>query len=171
MTRDETFAVIFRDCYGVIWRYFKSKGLSDIDARDLTEDTFQLFYERMDRQRGRHPLPYIRSIARSVVVNWARRARAIKRSALETSVEDPELFFDPAAPEDREDEAAAEQRRALLRQRMNALPKDLQECVRLRVMGLKYKEIAKVLRVSVDVVESRLRDAKKLLGLSIGDES
>jgi DNA-directed RNA polymerase specialized sigma24 family protein len=50
------------------------------------------------------------------------------------------------------------------------LPPGQRECTLLWLEDFQYDEIARALRITVDAVKSRLRDARKLLRARLGDE-
>ena len=87
-------------------------------------------------------------------------------------IDDPELVCDPPAPEepDYADRQEADLRRARLGRAVAELPQGQRECLRLRIQGLTYDQIAAALRISVDAVKSRLRDAKRHLRERLGGD-
>lgn len=171
-TRNGRFEAIYRKYYARIWRFHRSFGVADDESHDLAQETFKRFYEALERYRGEAEWAYLATIARNVLYNWARAAKTAKRSAEMVQLDDPELAFDVAAPEepdyaDREHERARRQR---LQEAIGELPDGERECLRLWVLGFKYDEIAATLRVTMDSVKSRLRDAKKHLRERLGGE-
>lgn len=175
MTKDERFESIYRKHYARVYRYYRACRVSDDEAHDLAQDVFKRLYERLDQFRGEDEAvwPFLETIALNVLRNWIRAAKTAKRSATMVDIDDPDFVYEPAAPEE-PDYAAREQtelRRARLRQAIAELPEGQRECFRLWIQGFKYDEIANVLRVSMDAVKSRLRDAKKYLRGRLGDQS
>jgi DNA-directed RNA polymerase specialized sigma24 family protein len=56
-----------------------------------------------------------------------------------------------------------------LRDAITGLPTGSRECIQLWLNEFTYDEIAKFLKITVDAVKSRLRDAKKILRARLGD--
>ena len=77
------------------------------------------------------------------------------------------------APE--EPDYAERQHAALLRRNLHdavaALPDGQRQCLSLWLAGFKYDQIGKTLRITVDAVKSRLRDAKKQLRARLGADT
>jgi len=173
MTRDELFDTLYRKTFGRVYRFFRGFGIADDEAQDLAQDTFTRIYESFDRYRGEAIWGYVETTARNVLSNWVRARKTAKRSAPTVEIDDPEISIDPPAPPepdyaDREEQAL---RRKRLRQAIARLSEGQQQCLALRVRGYKYNEIATILRISIDAVKSRLRDAKKELRARLGEES
>ncbi|HKO56963.1 MAG TPA: RNA polymerase sigma factor [Thermoanaerobaculia bacterium] len=165
---------MYRKYYARIWRYFRSCNVADDEAHDLAQDTFQRLYEHMHQFRGEQEAvwAFLQQIARRILLNRIRARLATKRNGLTVDIDDPELALDIAAPEE-PDYAEREQqalRRNRVRQAIAELSEGQQQVLRLWVQGLKYTQIAQALRVSVDAVKSRLRDARKHLRARLGDD-
>jgi len=172
MSDDQRFEAIYRKRYARIWRYFRSRRVSDDESHDLTQDTFKRFFEHMKMLRGEDELPYLLAIAKSVLLNWLRKAKAGKRFGEMVEIDDPEEMLTlPAPPEvdyaDRDEET---RRRTRLLQAINELSEGERQCLRLWLQGLKYTEIAKLLDTTVDAVKSRIRDAKSHLRTRFGEK-
>lgn len=171
---DDWFESIYRTYYGRVWRYFRSCNVADDEAHDLSQDTFQRFFQHMAQFRGEPEAvwSYLKKTAHSIVLNRIRGRLTQKRNGLTVDIDDPELGFDVAAQEET-DYAEREQqelRRDRVRHAVAELTEGQQQVLRLWVQGLKYTQIAETLRVSVDAVKSRLRDAKKHLRAQLGDD-
>lgn len=136
--------------------------LRDSDlAMDASQETFIRLHAHLKSFRGEAPLrTWLSRIALHVAVDQRRRT---KRRG-EQSVDDAALasFEDPGAlPDDRL--ARAELRQGLLRS-FEALSEAQRTVLALRdVEGLSYGEIAKVLRIPVGTVMSRLFYARRAL--------
>lgn len=170
--RDARFEAIYRRSYGRVYRFYRACGISDVEAHDLSQDAFKRLYENFEQYRGEAEWSYLETIARHVLYNQVRSRKTVKRSAELVEIDDPELVFDPPAPEqpDYADRQEAERRRKLLRRAVAELPPGQRDCLRLRIQGLAYEEIATALRMSADAVKSRLRDAKKHLRERLGGD-
>lgn len=62
-----------------------------------------------------------------------------------------------------------EERSRLLRNALEELPPQMRRCVQLRVQDLRYREIAEILKVSIDTVKAHLYQARQLLKAKLGD--
>ena len=170
--RDERFEAIYRKYYARVWRFYRGFGVTEDEAHDLAQDAFKRLYENFAQYRGEAEWSYLETLARNVLYNWVRSRKTSKRHAAMVEIDDPELVFDVPAPEepDYADRQEEELRRARLRKAVAELPQGQRECLRLRIQGFTYEQIAAVLRISLDAVKSRLRDAKKHLRERLGGE-
>jgi len=175
MTRSERFDAIYRRHYARVWRYYRANRVSDDEAHDLAQDTFKRLWERLDLFRGEDAAiwPFLETIALNVFRNWLRAGRTAKRGAPVVDIDDPQLTDQLPAPEepDYADREQAARRSEELHREMAALPAGQKQVLRLWMEGYTLKEIADALRISIDAVKSRLRDARKMLRKRLGDES
>jgi RNA polymerase sigma factor (sigma-70 family) len=175
MNKEERFEAIYRKHYARVWRYYRACRVSDDEAHDLAQDTFKRFYERIELFRGQDEAvwPFLETIALNVLRNWLRAGRTAKRSANIVPLDDPEFSYELPAPEgpDYADREQTALRIARLRQAIAELPKGQKECLRLWMEGFTFEETAQSLRVTLDAVKSRLRDARRALRERLGDES
>jgi RNA polymerase sigma-70 factor, ECF subfamily len=171
--RDERFKSLYQKYYRRMVRYYVSAfRLTEEDGEELAQDAFLRFYKAMDEYRGEAEWAFFETIALNVARNRIRSQKTAKRGAKTVDLDDPGVKLEPAAPEgpDYAERHEATRRKASLRDAIALLPEGQRHCVRLWLQDLKYEEIAEVLRISVDAVKSRLRDAKKLLQLRLGGE-
>ncbi len=171
---DELFGAIYKRHYARMLRYFRRVfRVSEADAQELTQESFMRFYRTIREYRGEAEWALLETIARNVGYNRVRSLATIKRGAVKT-----ESLNDPASP--RSDPAAAQtdpvdrmiesERRTRLKAAIAELPKGERQCLQLWLDDWKYHEIAKMLRISLDAVRSRIRDAKRRLRGRLGDE-
>jgi len=174
MTRDERFEAIYRRHYARVWRYYRACRVSDDEAHDLAQEAFKRFYQRIDLFRGQDESvwPFLETIALNVFRNWLRAGKTAKRSANIVELDDPEFTYEPPAPEgpDYADREQAALRHERLHQAVAELPKGQKDCLRLWMEGFTFEEIARSLRVTLDAVKSRLRDARKALRERLGEQ-
>lgn len=173
---DELFRSLYERYYGRMLRYFRQVfRVSDADAQELTQDSFLRFYRAMQEYRGEAEWALLETIARNVGFNRVRSLTTIKRGAVR-----PESLDDAASP--RREAVNAEQRHPVdalidaervsrLRQAITELPKGQRQCLQLWLDDFSYDEISRALRISLDAVRSRIRDAKRLLRERLGDEA
>lgn len=171
---DELFRSLWDRHYARMLRYFQRVfRVSADEARDLTQEAFLRFYRTLDEYRGEAEWALLETIARNLGYNRVRSLTTIKRGAVRPeSLDDAQAARrDPVAagahPLDRMIDA---ERKTRLRQAIAGLPKGQRQCVQLRLADHSYEEIARMLRLSLDAVRSRLRDAKRQLRERLGDE-
>ncbi len=167
---------LFERYYPRVLRFVRRRGLSG-PAEDLTQDTFIRVFREIRSFRGQSSFEsWLFAIAANICRNERRRLGREKRAAPEVSLDagdDPdaprlEIAAEQAAP----DQAAFEQeRRAALNRAVLKLPPQMRQCLALRLdRGLKYREIAVLLKISIDTVKAHLFQARKRLKDELGDE-
>jgi len=175
MTKDERFDAIYRRHYARVWRYFRAQRVADDEAHDLAQEVFKRFLERIDQFRGADEAvwPFLEKIALNIFRNWLRAGKTAKRSATLVDIDDPEFIYEPPAPEepDYAEREQAAHRKALLKEAIDELTPAQRLCFDLWREGFQYDEIAASLRITMDAVKSRLREAKKHLRERLGERS
>jgi RNA polymerase sigma-70 factor (ECF subfamily) len=154
-----------------IQRFFAKKGISEEEARDLTQETFLRVYRTGAQLDNRQQLEaWLLEVADNVRSNALRARTALKRTAVVVSLDEPDENGAPRREVASENEqgpeadAIAKEKIALLRQALGELPDQMRRCVLLRVhQDLKYKEIATTMNVSIDTVKTHLHNAKARL--------
>lgn len=168
-SRDVLFAAMYDRHYARLVRYLRSYRVPDADARDLAQETFLRFYQRLEQYRGEAEWAFLERIARNLLSNWWRGRSALKRNAPTVDLDDPGVHA--SVTPDYADRLHEARNRKLLYDTIAGLPPGQQQCLHLWLDGFRYEEIARVLRVTVDAVKSRLRDAKKALHAQLGDQA
>ena len=172
MNNDDRFQSLYRKYYKRMVRFYVlSFRVTEEDAEELTQDAFLRFLDAMDEYRGDAEWAYLEKVARNVAYNRIRSQHTAKRGAETVDIHDRNAIAEPAAPAEpdyvqREQEAI---RRKRLRDAIAELPTGSRECIQLWLNEFTYDEIAKFLRITVDAVKSRLRDARKMLRAKLGD--
>jgi len=157
-----------------VQRFFESKGILPEEARDLTQDTFLRVFRGEAKLDNRVQLEaWLFEIAKNVRANALRAKAATKRLAIVSSLDEPRPegnsreVADPALLDGEKDaltRAIDREHIEILQHALAELPEQMRQCVRLRLQGdLKYKEIAQIMRISIDTVKSHLHLAKKRL--------
>lgn len=171
---DDLFRSLYQRYYARMLRFFRVVfRVSDEDAEELTQDSFLRFYRALDEYRGEAEWALLETIARNVGYNRVRSLATIKRGSVRpASLDDPEVFRnDPGvSPEHPVDRMIDAERKTRLRLEIAVLPKGQRQCLQLWLDGFMYEEIARALRISLDAVRSRIRDARRLLRARLGDE-
>jgi RNA polymerase sigma-70 factor (ECF subfamily) len=128
-------------------RYLLSLGLTAHDGEEVVQEVFLALFQHLQQGKGRENL---RGWVFRVAHNLALKQRTLKRR------ESPEIAetADPAL--NPEEQVASNQRQARLWKVLRALPEQDQYCLHLRAEGLRYREIAEVLGISLGAVSNSL---------------
>ena len=169
---DDWFESIYRQYYARVWRNYRRNGVADDEAHDLAQDSFQRLYERMGDIRNAEPWPFLKKIAHSVLLNRVRSRKTLKRNAKMVEIDDPDVHDElPRTPEpDHAEQEQTARRRASLHREIDALSEGQKQVLLLQLEGKSYEEIAAELRISMDAVKSRRRDALRQLKARMTDE-
>lgn len=171
---DELFRALYQRYYSRMRRFFRQVfRVPEADAQELTNDSFLRFYRAMGEYRGEAEWALLETIARNVGYNRVRSLTTVKRSAVQPeSLDDLEATHnDPAAVQaDPVERLIDAERTARLREAIAGLPPGQRQCLQLWLDDLSYEEISRALRISLDAVRSRIRDAKRLLRERLGAE-
>jgi RNA polymerase sigma-70 factor (ECF subfamily) len=174
-----SFHRIFNQFYGLVFSYFTRKGFSTEESQDLVQETFLRVHKSLGtfRRESRFET-WLFQITANVYRNTLRSQSTRKRDAPEVSLDDvfetgagggePAVAADlPTGPLD---DLLAGERAQMLHDALNELPSQMRRCVLLRVdQDLKYREIADLMRVSIDTVKAHLFQARQLLKVKLGD--
>lgn len=153
---------LFDEMRDRLLRYSLGFGLSISDAEEVVQDVFLALYRHLARGKSRTAL---RAWLFQVTHNLSLKRRiALTRQPADSAPEhgEPIQVADPYP--NPEDLLAFRQRRDRLRSVVDALPELDRQCLRLRAEGLRYREIAEVLGVSLGGVANSL--ARSLARLS-----
>jgi RNA polymerase sigma-70 factor (ECF subfamily) len=142
-------------------RYVCSFGLAGQDAEDVVQDTFVALFRHVRSGRDQRNLPgWLFRVAHNLALKQRRRQRTHWWPRPE--VQDVRLRMDPAPnPEERLAEAEEQSRWSRI---MEALPERDRQCVLLRAEGMKYREIASALGLSLGMVAKIMLRTMKRLG-------
>jgi RNA polymerase sigma-70 factor (ECF subfamily) len=158
---------LFDQMRGRILRYALSFGLPVSDAEEILQEAFLALYQHLLRGRSRDSLSawlfrvtHNLSLKRRFVIT--RAAGPLTEEAGSKSI----LIADPQPGP--EDQFAFRQRQDRLRSVVDALPEMDRKCLYLRAEGLRYREIAEVLGISVGSVANSL--VRSLARLSAANE-
>jgi RNA polymerase sigma factor (sigma-70 family) len=158
--------------------FFAVRGFSSDECGELTQETFVRVFGGIGRLQLADRFPrWLFEIAGNTYRNELRHRGAAKRDAFEESIESliesqadgrPDALSalsskapGPLAGALRREELAR------LRVELDRLPPQMRRCVYLRLyQELKYREIAGVLRISIETVKAHLHQAQKRLRLA-----
>jgi RNA polymerase sigma-70 factor, ECF subfamily len=171
---EDGYKLVFLKYRRRVERFFEKKGAPPEEARDLTQDSFLRVFRGEAKLDNRTQLEaWLFEIARNVWANALRDRTALKRTATLISLDEldsqgePREAVDPAYTTGGQDaltSAITREQLEILHHALAELPDQMRQCVRLRLKDdLKYREIAAVMRISIETVKSHLHQAKKRL--------
>lgn len=176
--RERNFRFLFEIYYDPT-RYFLARRVSSHeDCLDLTQETFLRVYKGLEGYRGEAQFgTWVFRIAFNTYLKWLRRARtddqgpeAVKGAEeLERAWEDDQMIA--VSSDDSPLEGVLQtERRMVLRRAIEELPEQMRRCTELRIYhDLSYREIAVVMRRSIETVKVHLFQARKKLKGSFGE--
>jgi RNA polymerase sigma factor (sigma-70 family) len=155
--------------------FLRRRGVPPISIDDLTQETFlRVFHgiEGLRMERSESVSAWILEIAANVFHNWLRAVKAKKREGTlipltaplrEEGVAVPELTLIDESP-DPFAVLAQKGEEAALRAAIAELSEQRRRCCELRYLhGLKYREIAVVMNISIETVKAHLHQARAIL--------
>lgn len=147
-------------------RYTLSLGLSVHDGEEVIQEVFLALFRHLDSEKSRQNL---RGWIFCVAHNLALKQRHSNQRSREDVTSDRTFAENEADPSPSpEDQALATQRQRRLLTVVRALPEQDQCCLRLRGEGLRYREIARALDISLGAVSLSL--TRSLARLMRADE-
>jgi RNA polymerase sigma-70 factor, ECF subfamily len=135
-------------------RYAVSLGVSASDGEDLIQEVFLSLFRHLQLGKSRANL---RGWVFRVAHNLALKHRNSCANRTHADVAENAITEEQIDPETNPEERMADvQRQKVLLSVMEALPELDQNCLRLRAEGLRYREIAEVLGISLGAVSNSL---------------
>jgi RNA polymerase sigma-70 factor (ECF subfamily) len=145
-------------------RYVRSLGVTDSDGDDIVQDVFLALFDHVDRGMDRSNLRgWIFRVAHNLALR--QRAREARRRRLWSLLAPRPVFDSTPTPEI---SYLNGRRQARLLAVVDALPARDRRCLQLRAEGLRYREISRVLGISLGSVANTL--ARALARLRRADE-
>ena len=136
---------LFAELRAPLLRYLHLLGLSVGDGEDVVQETFLALFRHLLASKPRDNLQgWVFTVARNVALKRIQQTRASANVPEFVATADPS-----ASPEDR---AVRIQQGRAVQAAIAALPDLDRQCLCLRAEGLRYREIAKVLDVSLGSV-------------------
>lgn len=139
---------LFERHRNALLRYLLTVGLTIQDSEEVVQEVFLALFEHLRRGKPRANLDgWVFRVAHNLALKKRMRTR---RETVEQVEERADLGLDPEA------QVAASQRQDRLLAVMKALPETDRLCLALRAEGLRYREIAEVLGISLGGVANSL---------------
>jgi RNA polymerase sigma-70 factor (ECF subfamily) len=160
-TAQDEVLFLFDACGPSLLRYVRSLGIEPATSQDVVQEVFlALFHHvRLDRPRD-NMKGWLFKVAHNLSLKHRQKLKR-RETDIVSDVELAELAIDPSL--DPEQRLAEEQRQVTLRSVMRALPERDRQCLYLRAEGLRYREIAEVLGISLgSVAKSVTRSLARL---------
>jgi RNA polymerase sigma factor (sigma-70 family) len=167
---------LFKRFYPRAYGNFRRRGFAPEDAEDLAQETLVQAFEKIaDLRQPEQFGNWLFSISVNIFRNELRRRSRHKADAPALSIDAaidqegaPAIALEDDAPRP-DDELLDKEQRQLLRRVIDQLPPQMRQCVKLRFeQGLKYRQIAAVLKISIDTVKAHLSQARKRLTDKMG---
>ena len=158
---EEEVVLLFDELRGRLLRYVMSLGICAQDGEDIIQEVFLSLFRHLCLGRSRENLRgWIFCVAHNLALKQRNRnKRQLQRSASEELALETQL--DPTA--NPEEQLATSERQKRLLQVVNALAAPDRWCLYLRAEGLRYREIAHTLGLSLGSVANSLgRSMQKL---------
>ncbi len=173
---EENFRKLFDRFYGPILRCLSRQGLGAETCEDCAQEVLARVFLEIREYRWEAPFEaWILQIARNRARKHFRHGQALKRRREEVALVADEV--EPRLPEaliggigsargsrPLEDFLGGERRR-LLRTAIEALPRQMRRCMKLRLyQDLDYRQISEILLISEQTVKVHMFQARKRLG-------
>jgi RNA polymerase sigma-70 factor (ECF subfamily) len=167
---EENFRVLFDNFFPQVQRFFAKRVFSSEDRLDLTQETFLRIYKGIGGYRGEAQVgTWVFRIAYNTWLQWLRKESGHETISVtevdsEAGVWDEEertvLSSHPSPLE----KTLNDERRKTLRTAIERLPEKMRQCTELRIyQDLSYREIATIMRLSIETVKVHLFQARKKL--------
>ncbi len=152
-------SALFLEFRNPLLRYLRSMGLSVDDGEEITQEVFIALFLHLKSGKPRDNLRgWIFRVGHNQALKLRTRSRCTGGEA--AAHRDPKM--------NPEEEASSNQRHRRVAAVMSALPQLDGECLALRAEGLRYREIAEVLTISLGAVSNAM--ARSLAKISRATE-
>jgi RNA polymerase sigma-70 factor (ECF subfamily) len=150
---EEDVIALFDEFRNPLLRYLSSLGIAFPDCEDVLQETFLALFQHLHRGKSRDNLRgWLFRVAHNLALKRCYRRRRNLEVPTEAMAETSAI--DPAP--NPEDQASNSQRQRQLLAVVQSLPEQDRQCLVLRAEGLRYREIAGVLDMSLGAVSLSL---------------
>jgi RNA polymerase sigma-70 factor (ECF subfamily) len=148
---EEEVVALFDEFREPLLRYLSSVGLALADGEEVVQEVFLSLFQHLDRGKPRDNL---RGWLFRVAHNLGLKRRYRTRRDFEARAGAEDLAVDPGpSPEDQMENSQTQERLLAV---VQALPLQDRKCLSLRAEGLRYREIAEILGLSLGTVSLSL---------------
>lgn len=153
---------LFEQFRNPLLRYVVSRGISFQDGEEIIQEVFLALFRHLQLGKSRRNL---RGWVFRVAHNLALKQHTANKRAQATFDSDEVLVQrQPAAMLNPEEQAASSQRHKRMQAVLRALPEQDRDCLCLRAEGLRYREIAAALGISLGAVSIALTRSLARMG-------
>jgi len=157
---------LFEELRERLLRYLLVLGLSTHDGEEIIQESFLLLFQHLQKGKSRENLRgWVFRVARNLALKQRYANQVRLRRMVEFDEASPELRVDRNA--NPEEELRSRQRQMRLLAVVRALPEQDRSCLSMRAEGLRYREIAAALGISLGSVAASL--ARTLARLARAD--
>jgi RNA polymerase sigma-70 factor (ECF subfamily) len=151
---EEEVMLLFDQMRNRLLRYVLSLGVCAHDGEDIIQEVFLSLFRHLQLGRSRANLRgWVFRVAHNLALKY-RNGKRRQQARLNTDSSLVEVHLDPAT--NPEEQLADIQRQNRLLAIVRALPEQDQWCLYLRAEGLRYREIASALEMSLGAVSNSL---------------
>jgi RNA polymerase sigma-70 factor, ECF subfamily len=158
---------LFEELRDRLLRYLLVLGLSVHDGEEIIQESFLLLFQHLQRGKPRHNLRgWVFRVARNLALKHRAADQLRLRRIIEFDETLPEQSVDPSP--NPEEQLRSRQRQQRLLAVLHALPEQDRSCLCMRAEGLRYREIATALGISLGSVATSLARSLARLGRADG---
>jgi RNA polymerase sigma-70 factor, ECF subfamily len=151
---EEEVMLLFDQLRNRLLRYVLSLGVHAHDGEDIIQEVFLSLFRHLQLGRSRSNLRgWVFRVAHNLALKY-RNGKRRQQARLDPDSSLVEIHLDPAT--NPEEQLVDIQRQKQLLSIVRALPEQDQWCLYLRAEGLRYREIAKALEMSLGAVSNSL---------------
>jgi RNA polymerase sigma-70 factor (ECF subfamily) len=159
--------VLFDEMRRPLLRYLASFTLPQADAEEIVQECFLALFQHLRRGKARHNLKgWLFRVAHNLALRRRRDDRRDRQSCSASSALTEDFVVDPDL--DPESQFAAKQTQKTLLAVVDALSDQDRRCLYLRAEGLRYREIAEILGLSISTVSVSLGRSLARIGRATG---
>ena len=149
---EEEVVALFDQMQDRLLRYLLSTGVPVHDGEEIVQEVFLALFQHLQRGKSRRNLrAWMFQVAHNLAVRRYLAKRRDRQNLVEPGDALAEESFIDRAPNP-EDQFVSSQSQARLQSVFRALPEQDRRCLSLRAEGLTYREIGKVLDMSLGAV-------------------
>ena len=149
---------LFEQFRNPLLRYLMTLGLNIQDGEEVIQEVFLALFQHLKKgKRGDNLRGWIFRVAHNLAMKQFRSSRSrMERASVPIDEVQAEFVSPVASPEEILEQARSEER---IQAVIQALPEQDRRCLYLRAEGLRYREIAETLGVSLGSVANSLERA------------
>jgi len=161
--KKESFDGLYKKYFDQVYSYFYRRTLSKSLALELTQDTFLKVFKNMEQFDYKCPINFwIFKIAHNIFCSNIKRSKIKASSYKEYKFIQNQTSYNYKGNQERK--IINNQYSNIIVQQLLELPEMMRKCVIFHIFhGLTYREISKLLCISINTVKTHLREGMKKL--------